>query len=195
MKKLVCGVGVFDEGTYKGWSNGSATQEYVTWNSMLNRACSQREKLRNKTYESCTVDVRFLSFQYFAEWANDQVGFSVEGYDLDKDILVKGNKEYCPDLCVFVPRHINTFLLKREISRGEYPIGVHFHTGSNRFMARCWVEGKRKYLGSFVSCEDAFVAYKTAKEAEAVRLANLYADVVDKRVMSALLNFKVDRGD
>ena len=46
------------------------------------------------------------------------------GWELDKDILVKGNKIYSPDTCCFVPKEVNTVFTKRQSKRGDYPIGV-----------------------------------------------------------------------
>ena len=46
---------------------------------------------------------------------------------LDKDILYKGNKEYAPDKCIFVPERINKLFLKNDADRGDLPIGVTYH--------------------------------------------------------------------
>ena len=43
---------------------------------------------------------------------------------IDKDILYKGNKIYCPEKCIFVPFSINSLFTKRQNRRGDYPIGV-----------------------------------------------------------------------
>lgn len=37
---------------------------------------------------------------------------------LDKDILNKGNKVYCPENCIFVPRRINNLFTKSNRVRG-----------------------------------------------------------------------------
>lgn len=195
MSKLVCGVGKFYEGKYKGWENGRATLEYSTWNSMLTRAYSKREHSRNKTYCNCSADERFHSFQWFSEWANSQIGFGNSGYDLDKDILIKGNKVYSPEICVFVPRKINTFLLKCTASRGQHPIGVYYHKKSGSFISRVWSDGRRKYIGSYKNVEEAFVAYKTEKEDEAKVIAKEFSGSVDHRVIEALMKYKVEITD
>ena len=44
---------------------------------------------------------------------------------LDKDILIKGNKIYSQDTCIFVPKAINSLFTNRKRFRGEYPIGVY----------------------------------------------------------------------
>lgn len=35
----------------------------------------------------------------------------MEGWHLDKDILLKGNKVYSPETCAFVPAKINSLLI------------------------------------------------------------------------------------
>ena len=43
---------------------------------------------------------------------------------LDKDILIKGNKEYNPNTCCFVDIRLNSLFTKDNAMRGKYPIGV-----------------------------------------------------------------------
>lgn len=43
-------------------------------------------------------------FSNFAEWFDKH---HVEGWELDKDILVSGNRTYSPETCCFVPHEIN----------------------------------------------------------------------------------------
>lgn len=188
---LVCGIGSYNRGKYRAYSNNENTLEYVTWNSMMNRGASLREKSRNATYRLCSIDERFLDFQWFAEWCNKQIGFGLDGYDLDKDILFKGNNVYSPETCVFIPRKLNTFLISCKSARGKYPIGVSVSSKSKRFMARCRVDGKRIYIGTYDTPEEAFSAYKSVKEKEAKRLAVEYAGKVDDRVIKALDNFVI----
>ena len=76
----------------------------------------------------------------------------------------KGNKIYSPDNCCFVPDEINKLFIKSDHSRGKYPIGVTYHKTNNLFVARVTIEGKRKFIGNFDSIDEAFNAYKVAKE-------------------------------
>ncbi|WP_423172691.1 hypothetical protein, partial [Stenotrophomonas sp. CASM112] len=65
-----------------------------------------------------------------------QVGFGVKGFELDKDLLIKGNKVYSENTCIFIPAEINLLLIKREASRGEHLIGVSWCNKRKAFEAR-----------------------------------------------------------
>ena len=122
----VCGVGIL--GTkYLTTINGVKTKEYGLWKDMLTRCYSDTYQKKQPTYEGCEVSEKFKSYEYFYEWCNSQVGVDVKGFDLDKDLLTKGNKVYSENTSVFIPREINQILVKRTTSRGEHLIGVCWH--------------------------------------------------------------------
>lgn len=191
----VFGIGVYQAGKYTSRVGGVKTKEYILWTAMLVRCYSKTSKSRRGSYSGCTVSENFKNFQYFAEWCQHQVGFGRGSYHLDKDILVKGNKVYSEDICVFVPNKVNTFLINRKADRGEYPVGVHYHTKTNKYNAQCSCYGKRLNLGYFNSANEAFEAYKMFKESLARKIAEEYSQVVDKRVTEALLKFTVEITD
>lgn len=139
-------------------------------------------------YVGCTMSENFESFQFFAEWHMSQVGFGIEGYHIDKDILVEGNKLYSENTCVLVPAALNTFFLSHNASRGLYPQGVTLH-GCGKFQASIIIDKRARHLGLFLNIDDAFQAYKIAKEKEARRwVARLEAGefVVDQRVIDRM---------
>ena len=113
---------VFDVGivgtNYPATVNGRITKEYSRWHSMLERCYSDNSKKKQPTYEGCEVSENFKSYEYFYEWCQNQTGFSSEGWHLDKDLLIKGNKVYSENTCVFLPQEINKILTKRTTSRG-----------------------------------------------------------------------------
>ncbi len=118
--KLVCGVGVND---YEGnvTENGKHIKSYNTWCSMLARCYSSKAQIKMPTYIDCSVCEEWLSFSNFKIWFDENY---VEGFHLDKDILVQGNKVYSPEFCRFVPQYLNKLLTDCGNARGDLPLGV-----------------------------------------------------------------------
>ena len=96
----------------------------MLWCSMLKRCYSNAYKKRQPTYEDCEVSNNFKSYEYFYEWCNKQVGFNNKDWQLDKDLLTKGNKVYSENTCIFIPAEINLLLVKREALRVERTLSV-----------------------------------------------------------------------
>ena len=55
---------------------------------------------KNKNCENCKCSENFKSYEYFYEWCHNQTGFGNDSWQLDKDLLVKGNKIYNEESCV-----------------------------------------------------------------------------------------------
>jgi hypothetical protein len=149
-------------------------------------------------YLDCTNE--FKSLHHFREWAVDQVGFNCDGFELDKDILLKGNRAYGPNTCVFIPQELNGLFAGcyKARRRGKYPIGVCFNKGSRSFVAQMsdrQDKGLDKYLGSFPTVEEAFACYKAAKEARIKSLAEKWKDQIDRRAYEALMARTVEWDD
>jgi len=193
-RSLVCGVGVND------WVGnisvgGKRIREYDLWTSMLKRCFDEKCKQKHPTYQGVTCSKDWLSMTKFIEDVSQMRGFGLEGWQLDKDILVKGNKLYSKDTCCFVPQEVNSLLIKCDNSRGEYPVGVYFHKASGKFMAQLAINGKVKFLGRFTAPEEAFQAYKTAKEAQIKAVAEKWKHLLDEIVYLALLAYEVSIDD
>ena len=170
------------------------------WNKILLRSYCEKHLEICPTYEDAEVCDEWLNFQNFAEWCKGQEFFNAEDekgrlYHLDKDILVKGNKTYSPDTCCFVPQEINKLLSKRSASRGSNPMGVGLDKDSERFRARLSYFGKSRHLGCFKTPEEAFLAYKKAKESYIKEVAEKRKGRVDERAYQALLNYEVHIDD
>ena len=191
----VCGVGIL--GTkYLSAVNGRNTKEYNLWQSMLKRCYNSTYQKKKPTYEGCKVSDNFKSYEYFYEWCNSKVGFDVKGFDLDKDLLIKGNKVYSENTCIFIPREINTLLVKRKASRGEHLIGVYWHNTSKSFKAMVSKnKGKSEHLGYFKTEIEAFNAYKVAKESFVKEQAEKWKGKIDERAYEALMSYTVNIND
>lgn len=174
--------------------------EYLQWNSMRGR-CSPVQR-RAPCYIDCTCHTEWESYDVYIEWARQQIGFLNRDdkgrlWQLDKDILLKGNKVYSARVCVFVPSELNKFVLKNEKIRGVCPLGVCWVEQRQKYRANIKMHGLRgnKHLGYFDTPTEAFQAYKVAKESYAKQLAIKYTGLVDPRVIDALNNFTVNIDD
>ncbi len=200
MGKLIYGVGISDSGEFKRTvvidGKQVRTKEYRLWSHMIERCYSEKCQQKNPTYIGCSVSEDFKYFQYFAKWCQGQFGFGTQGYQMDKDILLRGNRLYSEDSCVFVPQRINSLLVKCDAARGDLPIGVYWRTQDQQYRAQCQDGlGWRIHLGCFTTPEDAFQAYKVFKEDLIKQLANEYRDVIDPRVYNALMQYEVNIND
>jgi len=193
-RSLVFGVGIND------WVGnvdvgGKKIREYQLWKGMLERCFSEKYKQKRPTYDGITCSKDWLSMTKFIEDVSQVRGYGLIGWALDKDIIQKGNKLYSKDTCCFVPAEVNNLLTKSDSSRGEWPVGVCFDNYAGKFKARLAINGKLKHLGLFTTPEEAFQAYKTAKEAQIKVVAQKWQHLLDERVFQALLAYEVNIDD
>ena len=100
----VCGLGYLGCGGYSTTVSGTHTKMYATWVRMFERCYDPKFLARMPTYIGCTVTKEWHNFQVFAKWFEEHY---IDGYHLDKDIKVPGNKLYSPDTCMFVTQAQN----------------------------------------------------------------------------------------
>ena len=195
MNKLIQGIG-FNDKKYPAYIGGRATREYTTWHNMLSRYTNTLWVKRD-SYTGTTCSENFKSYSFFYEWCQHQQGFrgldeQGKSWHLDKDLLIKGNKVYSEDTCVFVPSRVNILLNKHSAGRGDSLIGVCLCKKSNKYHARCSVGTTgQKHLGLFVSQEEAFNVYKTFKEQFIKSVADEYKNLIDERAYKALIKYEV----
>lgn len=171
------------------------TPEYERWMGMLRRCYSESERHKNPTYKGCTVSENFKSYEFFYEWYNQQIGCD-QNWCLDKDLLVKGNKHYSEDLCLLLPYEINNAFTKTNKLRGKHPVGVHWCNTKKVFVAQVnRGGGKQDYFGQYSIPEEAFQAYKVAKEGYLKELAEKWRGKIDDRAYQAMLNYEVEITD
>lgn len=185
---------VFGKGYIGELSKGTNIDKkcYQLWRGMLSRCYEERYHLEQPTYIGCSVCDEWLNITNFKKWFDENY---VEGWQIDKDILYKGNKVYSPQTCCFVPGIINSTFTKSNSSRGDYPIGVSYRKDSNRFTSSITIENKHVKLGCYDNPEDAFFAYRQAKETRIKELANKWKDKLKPNVYEALMNYQVEITD
>ena len=158
--KTVLNVAYIGDGKY---SKEKDKECYTCWHNILIRCFDAKYKEKYPTYKDARIVDEWLNFQTFSEWYYDNIyHVPSERMEIDKDILIKDNKLYSPDNCVFVPRRINSLLINNKSLRGIYPVGVDMHCGKIR--ARCNTLNGKVFIGHFSTPEIAFDAYKKFKE-------------------------------
>lgn len=181
--KLVYGVGI-NNADYQvrpmvGGKQRKMCPYYKVWSSMLYRAYSHNFKKRRPTYQNCTVCEGWLSFMSFRDWMEQQ---DWVGKQLDKDLLVEGNKVYSPDTCAFVSPISNTFI-EKAATKGL--IGASLTSNGKKYRASCSnpFTKKRESLGVYNTELEAHLAWKARKHQLACLLAQ---QETDERVANIL---------
>lgn len=168
------------------------TQAYCTYNHIAQRTkAGGKEQARNPAYIRCQNG--FESFQAFADWVVQQVGYAVPGHELDKDLLVPGNKVYSQETCCFLPKQINLALQRGRLNKKSgLPVGIS-PANKNGLRAKISIDGKKVFLASTATDTHenrAFLSaiYEKAKSAYLHQLAERFRDQIDPRAYQALLS-------
>ena len=159
--KLVCNIGINDAAYPVRTSVNGKTITcpiYKRWALMLERVYDPRKLEKAPWYKGTSVCTEWLTFSNFAEWFAMHF---IEGWELDKDLRIKGNKQYSPSTCLFIPQELNCLLGASTTTRGKYPQGVSAHR--SKYGAYISINGKKKWLGAYDSPEEASEIYRKAK--------------------------------
>lgn len=190
--KTIYSIGCFGEGIHKYMENGKMTHKYKTWHGMMRRCYD--EKFENKTtiYKDVTVAEVWHNFQNFGDWYEENY-YVIDGHRmcLDKDILIKGNRIYSPDTCIFVPSYINTLFVNQDSIKGEIPTCT-FYDPNKKSEKKYTVRTHSVHIGVYKTPEEAFHAYKRHKELLLRDAANEYKDKIPERLYKAMLNYKIE---
>ena len=203
---------LYGVGYLGGFGNTSKNEmAYRAWSHILCRCYSEEFQERQPYYKGCSVDERWHCFEVFEKWYNEQEQRNFKEdyhvgrrWSIDKDILVRGNKVYSHETCCFVPNEVNSAVTKAK-SRGVHkglPEGVGVIKPKTKgskvgYTARAHTgtTDKDRYLGYFNTPEEAFRAYKKAKEAHIKLLAEKWKGKIDDKVYQALLEWKIEITD
>lgn len=189
--------------------NNKKTKACQLWENIKNR-CEYlpiKDELRFGKYSDVDSCPEWKDFQNFAKWFEEinNAGYFHEGWQLDKDLLVKGNKIYCPEFCTFLPEDINKALNTKSRNRGELPLGICYAYDSHNK-----VVNKRNIQVTFAcknsefalklymlasEIEEGFALYKEAREKYIRHLAETYKHKLDPRAYEALIMYEVNIDD
>lgn len=164
---------------------------YLMWHNLLKRCYNSKVQERQPRYKGCSVCKEWLVFSNFKVWFENPKNGYRESYQLDKDILVKGNQIYSPETCCFIPRAINCIFGYHQNKSFKLPYGVYLHNG--KFRAVLNHNGRNQYLGVFDTPEEAFNVYKQAKESYIKDIAKIYFErgEITQKVYCALMNYTI----
>lgn len=185
IRDKIYGVGIVGEGEYSAGAGkkNKHTIQYSTWLSMLKRCYDEKEHIKHPSYKTCETYEDWKNLQEFSKWFDENY---VEGYQLDKDLLVQGNKLYSPATCCFLPQEINLALIKPRTQR-ELPTGVY--RDKKRFTSHIKVNKKSTYLGMFATIEEASNCYKQFKKKQLKELGEKYKNSISEKVYNCLINY------
>jgi len=161
-RKPICGIAINDAWYITQSSKHGTCPIYRKWKDMISRSYSSKMHKNNPTYEDCSVCDEWLTFSNFLSWYEAN---HVDGFDLDKDLKVKGNKIYSPDTCLFVPQEVNRLFADKPSLNRSLPTGVSFHKGTGKYRARI----SSSHIGLFENQKDAVKAYAQAMD-EKIRI-------------------------
>ena len=156
---------------------------YARWYDMLKRCYSKKYHKSQPTYAGCSVSDDWLVFSNFKRWMEQQ---DWRGKELDKDVLVKGNRVYSNDTCCFIPSKLNRFV--RSFASSARYDGVSFHKNEKRFEAKIRnpFTGKRESLGYFANEDSALKACRKKK----LEIAKQFAfNESNEKIKNAIINF------
>lgn len=196
---MVLGVGMIGS-KYPAKINNVETKEYQAWGNIIDRCFNKKIKEKCPTYQNVVCCDEWLLFENFYEWLHSQENFDKWGdkrWEIDKDILVKGNKVYSPETCCLVPQNVNSLFINKSNYRGDLPIGVK--RSGKSFMARCSnpITCKREYLGSYSTPLYAFQAYKKYKEDLIRQIAQIEYNKgnITEKCYNAMIQYQVEITD
>ena len=194
-KPTIFGVGYFGVGPYRA-KYGSAAKgarssvEYNTWQNMLQR-CYYDKCISRVSYNSVSVCNEWHNFQNFAEWYCSKAkifkGNVVGRLHVDKDIISKGTSSvYSPETCCLIPQEINAFFIGQNRHKVTgLPSSIIKSTNGYRIpQLHGHILNKE-----FSSLEDAVSFRDKFKRQVLNSLIMKYFDVLEDRVIDALVNY------
>lgn len=175
------------------------TKAYDMWVRMLERSCSKNYTEKHPTYKDVSLCEEWKCFTTFYSWFEDNYyELPNTRMELDKDIIIKGNKLYSPETCVVVTQDINCLFTKRQNHRGDYPIGVSYNSREDKYSASCsnpFGNGRQDFLGNHNTIDKAFKTYKKHKEMIIKQVADYYKGRIPNKLYEALYRYKVEITD
>lgn len=186
MKPSVEGVGFVGVGPYPT----NDRDMYNSWASMIARCYRKKLKDRYPTYAECYCTEEWKNYQNFCEFYTKDK-WRRKGWQLDKDLLVLGNKIYSPETCVFLPPELNTLGLSFETSKsssGHKNIGTC--PASGKWMVSGFSEeakNRKTTIGRFESLDEAIYWSKIFEVRRYESILQKWDNKIDHRAINAFM--------
>lgn len=161
---------------------GCKLPAYQFWNDMHNRCYSTKLLQRRPTYVGTSVSDEWKKLSNFNDYFNEYYQY---GFQLDKDLILIGNRIYCPEYAVFVPSYVNIAVVNKKA------VGLlgAFNSGK-RYRSLISIDNKLTHLGTFDTAYEAHNAWRQQKVVVLNNVAKRYkleAIKYDSRVYDALV--------
>lgn len=173
------------EGLYK--MDGPMKKYVNLWGAMQERTQDPvlQQRTRNWQYVGVKIDYEWYNYQNFVNWIDEYFKSLnpnlYNDYQIDKDILQWGiePKVYGPKTCCLVPSLINITLSAKSTNDNGLPIGVYKKETKNgiSYFSSINKYGENNHINKCNSAEEAFQAYKKAKESYIRELADYYYSI------------------
>ena len=185
LRELIYGVGINDVMI----PYFTESRIWRQWCGIIRRTGKRDPNMHNfDSYKDCTLDPRWYKLSVFKEWIEQWDDY--DNKEVDKDILIPGNKHYGPDTCLMVRRVVNAWF-RPNAAKGGLPRGVSWNTGWKRgkspkpYRAQITpIGGKRTGLGYYDTIEEASVVFESARKKE---LKILMETETDLKVKNAIM--------
>ena len=179
---------VFDIG-YLGCADSEATRNnyiYSKWQNMMQRCYDPKTQEMKPYYKGCGVDVELLNYSNYREWHKENC-MDDNKLDLDKDILVEGNKVYSVDTVTLVPHFTNTVFVER-----GFDANITYNSEKDIYNAYMNIIGKRNHIGEYDTEEEAKQAYIDYKQNYIRDFAEKNKGKVPNKTYEAMKNWVVE---
>ena len=139
----------------KGWVNGKGQPKwhrvaYDMWRQLWNRCLSDDLHDIRPNYRDCNVCPSWMYLSKFIQWLISQESFSIftqepKGFCIDKDIILRDNKIYCPEYCTLTTiksNSVDTINRSKTKARISY-IGIPLDNKEKIIILRCGLDASK----------------------------------------------------
>lgn len=181
-------VGVNDMPRGSTRTGGKQLPFYKAWYNMLSRCYCPKYHEIEPSYRDCEVCDEWKTLSNFKLWFDENY---IDGWQLDKDLLVYGNMMYSPTTCRFVPQSLNSLIGEKNRKSSDLPRGVTFCSG--KYRAKLNHNGKYIHIGVFDTVGEAKRSYSKYKSQHITNLLPTFRNmgVCDEVLESLSTRFSV----